>query len=634
MTSNNFKFGGFSLNIRDEKLFRDDITVKLNPKTFQVLKLLIENAGEIVSKETFFKTVWQGSVVEDNNLTVAVAQIRKALKETPENKFVETVPKKGYRFIADVERIFEEENIIEDEILPVAAENTYINTEEKTGEKNGLFSFLKSRKVLTATVLILLIFIAGAFWRQNILSRKAEPFQSIAVMPFGADKSTPNNLVFAEKLTQELIFNLGRVTDKRVLSYESTAAYNSPEISQNKSGEDLQVDGIITGKIIGAGEENELAVTIRDLRSGETIFAKNYPLKAQDLTDSQYRLARDIAAQIGSVSERSGGKNTENLEAYQEYLEGRYDLFKTSSKDFESAIEHFTAAVLKDDNFADAHSALAVAHVKHGFALYGARGLSASRRSFPLAKTSALKTLEIKPDSDEALAALAFVSYRHEYDWQTAETNFRKALEINPNNLQARRWFGEFLHKLGRFDEGFAEQQKALALEPNSSQILSEIAWGNYLARRFDEAEDYTKKSLYIDKSNAATLYNLSEINEQKGNLKEAVELWKEAMMIESAARRWIANIEQKYQTDGRKGFARAKAEWLEDLIEKDYVYPTDLAKCYAVLGENDKAIDWLEKGIEARVPDILSIKYAPSFDNLKNEPRYQSILTKMNFPK
>lgn len=495
-------FADFLVDVREAILYKAGEPLKLQIRTFEVLQLLLENAGNVVTKEDFFEKIWQGAFVEDNNLTVAVAQIRKVLGESDGNKFIETVPKKGYRFVANVEKIVNEKhgqnfkkfsaaNEIVSENLPVKL------VEESNRSVSNSFS---RRKILIPAALILLIFSIGTFWQYN-------------------------------RLTHEPV-------------------------------------------------------------------------------------------------------TTENPEAFQLYLEGRQNLTKSATKDLEKAIENFTAAAVKDSSFVEARSALATAHVKHGLALYAARGLSASRRSFPLAKENALETLKLKSNSDEALAALAFVNSRYEYDWQSAETNFKKALEANPKNALAHRWFGEFLHQSGRFDEGFVQQQKALALEPDSAQILGEIAWGNYLARRFDEAEKYSKKSLQIDNDHASTLYNLSEINEQKGNLKEAVELWKEAMMIESAARRWIANIEQKYQTGGREGFIRAKAEWLEDLIEKDYVYPTDLAKCYAILGDNEKALNWLEKAVEAKVPDLLSIKYAPAFDNLKTDARFQKILEKMNFPR
>ncbi|MEO8071977.1 MAG: hypothetical protein ABI686_01905 [Acidobacteriota bacterium] len=199
--------------------------------------------------------------------------------------------------------------------------------------------------------------------------------------------------------------------------------------------------------------------------------------------------------------------------------------------------------------------------------------------------------------------------------------------------LPGKRWYGEFLHRIGRFDAGFAEQKTALALNPNSARILNEMAWGAYLAHRFDEAVSYAESARRIDKNNAFALYNASEIYELKGDHTKAFELWKEAMIREEANRKWISNLEESFKKDGSRGFVRAKIEWLENLREKDYIFPTDLAKGYAALGENEKAVEWLEKGIEGRVPDMLSIKYAPAFDSLKTDTRFQAILARMNFP-
>lgn len=410
MFSSRYKFADFVLDSRERTLCKGGETLKLKNRTFQVLRMFVENAGKLITKKEFFESIWENSFVEENNLSVAVAEIRRVLGQTRENRFIQTVPKKGYRFVAEVETV--EDLTVEDETdfaeVEQTNEQTLVADELEIGKietlaeaKKGFFAVAASRKYMAVILAVVVVFAIGWLWRQNSLSAKksSEPFRSIAVLPFAADSKTPSNQIFTEKLTQELIYNLGRITDTRVSSYESIAVYNSPEVNANKAGNDLQVDAVVTGQI------------------------------------------------------------------------------------------------------------------------------------------------------------------------------------------------------------------------------------------SFDEAAVYSQKSLYIDKSNAATLYNLSEIYEQKGNIKEAVELWKEAMVIEAAARHYIADIEKSYQTDGHQGFVRAKTNWLEDLIEKDYVYPTDLAKFYAVFGDKDKAINWIEKGIEARVPDILSIKYAPAFDNLKNDEHYQAILTKMNFP-
>jgi DNA-binding winged helix-turn-helix (wHTH) protein/tetratricopeptide (TPR) repeat protein len=625
MPSEEFKFEDFSLDSVDEILSKKGISLQISRRSFQVLQLLVENAGNIVRKEDFFAKVWEGNAVEENNLTVAIAQVRKILGETKDNKFIETLPLKGYRFVAEVELQADRTQ---------ASASLVSNKSTKENFLKRIYAQIAMRKVLFGMVILFLVFSLAVFWQSTAKKPRLETYSSIAVLPFSIDKQSPDNEIFTEKLTQELIQNLGKITELRVSSYAAVANYTSPNIDITKFGNDLQVDAVVSGKISNKNDSaGELTIEITDLKSGESIFTSNYSLSQKDLPESQFLIARDIAQKFGKSQTPENEIKTQNLEAYQAYLLARHHLSKRSTEDFEKAIQNFSAAIVKDESFAEGFAGLASAHIQHGLSLYANRGLSASRKSFPAAKEAANKALVLNKNSDEALAVLGFASYRQDFDWINAETNFRKAIEINPNNIQAHRWFGEFLHCLGRFDEGFAEQQKALRIEPNSAKILSEIAWGNYLARRFDEAENYAQKSYFIDKNNATTLYNLSEIHENKGNHREAVALWKDAMVIESSARKWVANLEKSFEKDGYSGFVRAKSDWMEDLIEKDYVYPTDLAKCYAAMNEKDAAIKWLTKAVEGRVPDISSVKFIPVFDKLKDDARFQALLKQMNFP-
>jgi tetratricopeptide (TPR) repeat protein len=244
------------------------------------------------------------------------------------------------------------------------------------------------------------------------------------------------------------------------------------------------------------------------------------------------------------------------------------------------------------------------------------------------------EALRLDSNSDEALAARAIINFRYKYNWTDAETDFKQAIQLNPHNILARHWYGELLHYAGRFDEGLAQQNFAMALQPHSVRILDKTAQGYYFARRYDEAISYAKDALFIEKENPTLLYNISEIYEQKGDYKEAVDAWKQAMILEEANPKWIAILENSAQKNGHRGFVQAKTDWLESLIESNYIYPTDLAKGYAALGEKDKAIEWLNKGIEARVPDILSIGRSPAFDSIRSDSRFQGLLKQLNSPR
>ena len=646
-----YKFADFVLDVREETLCKNGEPLKIKSRTFQVLDLLLENAGKIVGKEEFFEQIWQGAFVEDNNLTVAVAQVRKILGETEDAKFIETVPRKGYRFVAEVERVFDDaesaessEDFGDNDLAhnadipekPTGAANFTAaeNPSEKSAPKtNQTVDAFYSRKILAIVALTAAAFLIAAFWRNSVAPAKTEPLQSIAVLPFSTAAKSPDDQIFAENLTRDLTHNLGRITDLRVAAYEAAAPFDAPDDNLTKIETDLKIDGAVSGEIRTNGAATDIEIKISDLRNGAKVWEKHYSLNAPDLPETQYRIARDVAREIGRDKNSNNALVTANYEAYQMYLTGRHHLGKRTPKDLEKAVENFTQATVKDSSFADAHSALAVAHILQGLDLYAGYGLSASRKSFPAASERAKRALELAPNSDEALAALAFVNYRYEYDWANSEKNFKRAIEINPNNVLAHRWYGEFLHRTGRFDAGLAEQKTALALNPNSARILNEMAWGVYLAHRIDEAVSYAEKAQMIDKTNAAALYNASEIYEQKGDYQKAFALWKEAMTVEAANQKWVKHLEESFQKNGLQGFVRAKTDWLENLTEKDYVYPVDLAKGYTALGENNKAIGWLEKGVESRVPDILSIKHAPAFDSIKADARFQAILVRMNFP-
>ncbi len=647
MISPRYKFADFVLDVREETLSKNGESLNLRSRTFQILQCLVENAGKIVTKEEFFERVWQGAAVEDNNLTVAVAQIRKVLDETKDNKFIETVTKKGYRFVAEVEKMSGADEIAE--TVTENDENALIGGEEipatltageqkpsqqkKAQMRSGVAALIASHRILAAVAFGSIVFLIAAFWRQNVAPVKAEPLHSIAVLPFATENNSPENQLFAEKLTRDLTQNLGRLTDVRVSAYEAVETYQEFNADLAKIETELKIDGTVNGTIRTDGTATEIEIKINDLRTGAKIWEKRYWMNVQNLPESQYLIARDAAREIGQSKQLQSPVATANFEAYQGYLAGRHFLDEGSSKDLAKAVEYFTAATVKDSSFADAYSGLAVAHIVQGLDLYASKGLNASRQSFPAAAERAKRALELDPQSGEAFAALAFVNYRYEYNWTAAEQNFKRAINLNPNNILAHRWYGGCLHRGGRSDDGLREQKTALALAPNSARILNEMAWGAYLAHRFDEAVGYADNAQKIDETNAAGLYNASEIYENKGDFVKAFELWRDAMIIEEANPKWIANLEESFKKDGSRGFIKAKTEWLENLAEKDYIFPTDLAKCYIALGEKEKAVGWLEKGVEARVPDILSIKYAPAFDSVRNDARFQAVLAKMNFP-
>lgn len=641
MANTYYKFFDFTFDAHEGTLRRDNQLLKIKTRNAQVLRLLLENAGKIVSKQDFFDAVWQDAFVEDNNLTVAVAQIRKTLGETKETKFIETVPRKGYRFVATVETFDETASLAAESARsadlsappsavvrePPSDNSSNSNSDETpAAKKENFFARVRSRQVLALSAVVFLVFLIGAYWRLNSSTIKSKSLNSVFVMPFSNNDSSPEGKLLADGLARDLTHNLGRLTNVRVIEYETDRTLDQPET-------DPKADIAISGRITTDGAAPELKLEVIDLRTGTNIWAADYSLSDTALPELQRRIAHDTARQIGESKNTDGVPATTNSEAFQAYLAARRHLSKGSLKDLEKSIANFTTATALDDSFADAHAGLAIAYVLQGLNFYSNYGVSTSQKFFPEASKHARRALELDPDSDEALTALAFIDYRYKYDWKSAESRFRRAIEINPNNFSAHRLYGEFLHRAGRFDAGFAEQRTALALSPNSLGVTGAMAWGAYLARRYDVAAGYIDIFQTIDKTNASALYNASEIYEQKGDFANAYDFWKEAMITEGANRKWIDNLESAYDKYGARGFQKAKVEWLENLAKQDYIFPTDLAKGYAALGQEDKALKWLEKAVELRAPDILSAKYAASFDSLRSLPRFQALLAKINYP-
>ena len=664
MPSLSYRFADFTFRADEETLHRAGVPVRLRIRTAQVLRVLVENHGRVIGKEEFFDKVWRGAFVEDNNLTVAVTQIRKALGETKDCaedcKFIETVPRKGYRFVAPVEKVFEQDapsgiersTVIVEEAAATTGE-PFITIEESSGvgavfgdwrepspraqEKPdaNVFARRASHKILGFGVLALTLFSIGAWWRWSASVKPVAPLRGVAVLPFIENVAWRDKGFYAEKLTQDLTYNLGRLSDVRVTSYDAVTALDAPAFDLSKLRDHLKIDAAITGKIQYDEERTSLEIAVRDLRSGASIWEKHYSFDKQDLPATYYRIARDLAPQLGDHKPFGDTPPTANGEAYRSYLDARHSSLKRSLHDREKTIEEFTAATIKDAAFADAQAGLAMAHIHHGLHLYASQGVAASRQSFLSAGERARRALQLAPGCDEALTALAFVNHRYEHDWTSAEDSFRRAVEINPNNVWARRWYGEFLHTTGRFDEGFAEQRAALALEPNSACVLNEMAWGSYLAERLDEAASYIRSSIANDKTYAAAMYNASEIYEAKGDYAAAVAAWQEAMKLEAANRKRIADVEDSFRERGRDGFVEAKIAWFESLgTTRDYIYPTDLAKSYAAIGDKDRAIEWLRRSVATRAPDALSFRYAPAFAVLRDDARFRVLIEQANFPR
>ena len=509
-----YSFGDFRLDAVEEILWRDGERLRINRRTFQVLRLLAANAGRLVSKREFFDTVWAGAAVEDNNLTVAVNTLRKVLgdsRNTP--KYVENVSGKGYRFIAPVE----------------------ISAEAETG--------------------------AAALAFGNI--GKAEA----AILP---------NLEIASEIKS---------------------------VGKNEKSKPLGVFGRVGGlmvrrKFYAAAVFGLIAVCLIGWAFTGKSPAAHSTLPADD------------------------------TDAHKSYVLARHHLEKRTLQDLPLAVKYFKQTAALKPDCAETYSGMAVA-----YDLYSTYGVDSPKNSVPLAREAAAKALSLDANSAEALTAQAFIAYHFDYDWQTAERLFKRALELDSKSFIAHHWHGEFLNLTGKSREGIAEIETALSLNPLSQAAYGDLAFGYYLARDYDQAVLYMNKSLETERNSAIARYNLSEFNEMQGKYDEAAAEWLKAMALEEDDAEDINALETAYKSKDFRRFSLAKAAWLEKATTPDsYILATDIAKSYVGAGDNEKALARLEIAYEERSPDLIFVGHSPAYDKLRTEQRFSAILKKMNF--
>ena len=499
-----YSFGEFRVDVEEEILWRGGEKLRINRRTFQVLRLLIENAGKVVSKQDFAEDVWAGTFVEDNSLTVTMTTLRKILGDSAKDvRFIENVSRKGYRFIA-----------------PIKAANT--NAPDLAASEKSSFG--------------------------SPVELVEEPNQSI---------ETQSISVF------EMIRRL--IAKRRIFALV-------------------------------------MLFTLIFICFGAWLLTRK--------TDAHSTLP------------------PENSVAHQSYLLARHHLEKRTLQDLPLAVKYFKQTAALKPDCAETYSGMAVA-----YDLYSTYGVDSPKNSVPFAREAAAKALSLDANSDEALTAQAFIAYHFDYDWQTAERLFKRALELDSKSFIAHHWHGEFLNLTGKYKDGIAEIETALSLNPLSQAAYGDLAFGYYLARDYDKVVLYMNKSLETERNSAIARYNLSEFYEMQGKYDEAASEWLKAMALEEDDAEDIAALETAYKNKDFRRFSFAKAAWLEKSTTPDsYILATDIAKSYVGAGDNEKALAQLEIAYEERSPDLIFIGHSPAYDKLRPEPRFQAILKKMNF--
>ena len=619
-----YRFGEFEMDFKEETLFRNGEKLRINRRSFQVLRLLVERAGEVVTKQEFAETVWTDTFVEDNSLTVTMTMLRKILGDDyKQPQFIENLPRKGYRFIADVK-------VIENP-PPSAQVEEIIGTASPLKNKSELN--LKNRKTLVgifAVCLLVLTAVVGFsyFGHSPAVASavKQSNIESIAVLPFENQNSDTEYL--SDGLTESVINNLGALPNLRVISRSSVFEYKHKSIDLPSVGRELGAQMILSGKLTHEADNLIINAELTDLRDNRQIWSRRYTRPTTDAFALQQEISKDITESLPSkLTEaeltKTAKRQTDNPEAFLLYLKGRYYWNNRSAKNMEKAINYFNQAIEKDPTYALAYVGLADSYA-----------LGYSNDRWALTQATADRALEIDENIGEAYAVKAVNDCFHKWDWANAEKEYRRALELSPNYATAHHWFAEFLALEGRFDESFSEYNRAVELDPLSLAVKSDLGATYLYAGQPDRAIEYLQNLKKINPNYPRTYWFLKEAYEEKGMFAEAIDEYVEMFRVQGddspAYDKEKERLLTALQTSGAKGYWQTTSQLL---LEKGKSGPFEFAYLSARLNDREKTFEFLEKSYAERNAAMTYLKVRHEFDKYHSDPRFISLINRVGLP-
>jgi len=480
---------------------------------------------------------------------------------------------------------------------------------------------------IAALVLLFGLNVGGI--RSGIFNFSTAPrIESIAVLPFINVSNDPKTEYLSDGITESLIDNLSQLPNLAVMSRNTVFRYKGQPTDLQKVGHDLHVQAILTGRLIQSGDELLISVNLEDAKSSRQIWGEQYDRKLSNLVSVQREIASDIYSRLRPQLEGDkrllARRPTENVEAYQLYLQGLFYWNKWTQSDFKKAADYFTLATQKDPRYALAYAGLA-----DTYSLLGNSGYLAPAEAWPKAKSSAMQALEIDNTLAEAHTSLGLVKEHFEWDWSGAEQEFRRAIELNPNSANAHHWYGEYLANMGQLEEGLRETRRAREFDPLSLIINTTIGWQLHLTRQDDQAVEQLRGALDIDPKFAPARRLLEEVYAQMGKHKEAV-AEREKMLSLSGGPELAAAVEEDFARSGYRGVLQSWLDGLREISKHGYVSSFSIAEAYMRIGEKEKAIDWLEKAYEEHDSGLVSLGVEPMFDPIRTDQRFQGILKRM----
>lgn len=624
------RFGAFEADVQSGELRKQGKRIGLQEQPFQLLLMLLEAPGQVVTREELRSRLWPRTTVDfDHGLNKAIGKIREALGDSAENpRFVETVARRGYRFVADVAIVREgQPETASDDVAPRGGSGVVALADAGTSPRWSIRAWRFSGLALV------LLLAAALSWTLYPRSRFSPTIRSLAVLPLANISGDPSQDYFAEGITDELITRLAQISALRVISRTSVMTYKSSRRSLPDIARELNVEAVIEGSVSLVGERVHITAQLIQVATDTHMWAQSYDEDLQDTLALQSKVARDIAEQIQVTLNRREQaalvkSKTVNREAYEAYLKGRYFWNKRTGDGLKKAIEYFGRAIETDPTYAEAYSGLADSYALSGDWEYG---VLSPREAFPLAKAAATKALALDDSLAEPHTSLAFALDLYGWDWEAAEKEYKLAIQLDPGYATAHHWYAWHLMVMGQTSAGILELRKAESLDPLSLIISADIADALCIAHSYDESVRQSKKTLEMDANFAVAHYELGQTLAQKHMHDEAIAEFQRAIKLAGHSGVFDSNLAYVYAVSGRKEEAISIVKDLEARQDQNPSADGNVALIYVGLGDRDQAMNWLTKAYEARFnPSIL---LRPGFDTLRSDARFQDLLRRIGLP-
>jgi TolB-like protein/DNA-binding winged helix-turn-helix (wHTH) protein/Flp pilus assembly protein TadD len=650
-----YEFGPFVLNPAEHTLLRDGQPVPLRPKVFDILLILVEQHGHLVEKDELMRSVWDERFVEEGNLNKNISLLRQALGESSNgHKYIETVPKRGYRFTAEVRTVNGKE--VAELIVEMHTRASLVveeETDEEASATNGEARatdavVVKPRPETDASArfigkserqlkrwampvaLVVIIALAAAAYLFYPRDSGGEAIDSVAVLPFVNESGDPETEYLSDGISESLINSLSQLPELKVIARSSSFKYKGKEVDLQEVARSLNVKAILTGRVLRHGDQLRISVELVNARDKMQMWGEQYNRDAKDLLAGQAEISKEIARKLhlrltAGEQQQLARRETVNPGAYEMLLKGRFYMSKTTESQ-KQAIEYFKQAIAIDPSYA-----LAYANLSSAYSGLVNTNVLDPKEFTPKAEAAAYKALELDESLPEAHLAMAGSKF-FAWEWAAAEREFKRAIELNPNHAGAHSAYMIYLTIQGRNEQALAEAKRARELDPLSPGIKTADVYSLLLERRNDEAIEAVKKLLEQDQSNPNLHALLGFTYESKGLYTEAIPPYQEAIKLGDNSGDTQFYLGVAYAKTGETEKARVILKRLK--TGKEYISSVILALFQFSLGERDQAFALLERAFSAHDQQLVWIGIEGSHDSLlRSDPRFQDLLRRIGLP-